>query len=191
MPCPENLTLQSSPALVDSPSPQEKQLLLDGTEGLVEDPEERRKRKNCEYTARYRKKYPGKVKLSDSATAKRLRSKFPERFKKYWADARLREKEIINSDWRIKSAAAAHQRNHMKVWRRGKREALAGRPKPKTCEICGRSDRRIHWDHDHQTMKFRGWICSNCNVALGMVEDSTETLKKLVTYLEQNAIRST
>jgi hypothetical protein len=66
-----------------------------------------------------------------------------------------------------------------------KQEKLAGRPKPKYCEICGH-DRRLSWDHDHETKLFRGWICQRCNAALGMTRDSVEILKKLIAYLEQS-----
>lgn len=39
-------------------------------------------------------------------------------------------------------------------------------------------------DHDHVTGKFRGWLCNNCNVGLGMLGDSIGTLRDAVSYLE-------
>lgn len=65
------------------------------------------------------------------------------------------------------------------------KEEIAGRLKPNTCEICG-SGNKICFDHCHKTGKFRGWICVNCNVALGQVKDSKETLQKLIDYLTFN-----
>ncbi|MEK6829277.1 MAG: hypothetical protein AABY15_04055, partial [Nanoarchaeota archaeon] len=38
----------------------------------------------------------------------------------------------------------------------GYKEKLAGRPKPKRCEICNKKG-KIYFDHDHKTNKFRGW----------------------------------
>lgn len=71
---------------------------------------------------------------------------------------------------------------------RRKREQQAGRPRSDNCEICGipASELRqaLHFDHDHKTGKFRGWICNRCNLALGMVSDNVEILRRMVDYLE-------
>ena len=55
--------------------------------------------------------------------------------------------------------------------------------KPTTCAVCGGSG-TICWDHSHKTDRFRGWICSNCNIALGLVSDNAETLRRLADYVE-------
>ncbi len=54
------------------------------------------------------------------------------------------------------------------------------------CEACGgpANARRLHFDHDHATGKFRGILCQGCNVALGGVDDDVERLQALVRYLE-------
>ena len=41
-------------------------------------------------------------------------------------------------------------------------------------------------DHDHVTGKVRGLVCTNCNVALGMIRDNPETARKLAKYLESH-----
>jgi len=66
-----------------------------------------------------------------------------------------------------------------------KLERVAGRPKPDTCEICGKGG-KICYDHSHKTGKFRGWLCSRCNLYLGGVQDNIEILNKMVTYLVKN-----
>ena len=66
----------------------------------------------------------------------------------------------------------------------------APRIMPDRCEVCGNLgkdfQKGLHYDHNHKTGKFRGWICFKCNVALGMVGDNVEILKKLINYLENN-----
>lgn len=57
------------------------------------------------------------------------------------------------------------------------------RVKPEFCEVCGRGG-RIVWDHNHKTGEFRGWLCHQCNSALGFVGDNPDTLKRLSDYLQ-------
>lgn len=64
-------------------------------------------------------------------------------------------------------------------------EEIAGRLRPKTCEVCYLPG-RIIFDHDHSTGKFRGWICSQCNLALGHVKDNIPVLLLLAKYLKKN-----
>ncbi len=57
------------------------------------------------------------------------------------------------------------------------------------CGICSsepRKPRRLVLDHDHSSGAVRGFICGQCNVALGMVGDSPERLRQLAEYLEGN-----
>jgi len=65
-----------------------------------------------------------------------------------------------------------------------KKYGIEGIPVGTTCEICGGAI-RIAYDHDHQTGKFRGWLCMKCNIALGLVNDDIELLKKMIAYLQK------
>lgn len=50
------------------------------------------------------------------------------------------------------------------------------------------SDRvKINVDHCHTSGEVRGLLCAQCNAALGMVRDSSETLIRLVRYLKPGA----
>jgi len=62
---------------------------------------------------------------------------------------------------------------------------LKNMKKPEQCEICG-SIGRICYDHDHNTGKFRGWLCNRCNLTLGLVKDNTETLIALANYVKKS-----
>ena len=69
-----------------------------------------------------------------------------------------------------------------------KQESMAGRKKPKQCDVCKKSG-RICFDHDHVTNNFRGWPCNTCNLALGHAKDSAKTLYKLADYVERPLMR--
>jgi hypothetical protein len=71
-------------------------------------------------------------------------------------------------------------------WRK-KQEQEAGRPRPTECEVCGRGmGSTLHFDHSHQTGLFRGWLCSNCNRVLGLVDEKITILLELALYLEKS-----
>jgi hypothetical protein len=75
-----------------------------------------------------------------------------------------------------------------KEYTRADRERRAGRPRPEVCECCGESPRRqrpLHWDHDHKTGTFRGWICHDCNIGIGGAKDDVDRLRKMISYLER------
>ena len=41
-------------------------------------------------------------------------------------------------------------------------------------------------DHNHKTGEVRGILCSNCNVAIGLLKEDTKLIKKALLYLEHN-----
>ncbi len=58
------------------------------------------------------------------------------------------------------------------------------------CQICGNEGKahykRLVIDHDHETGKIRGCICSNCNSILGYCKDDPLVLQNLINYLNDN-----
>ena len=52
-----------------------------------------------------------------------------------------------------------------------------------SCEICGSED-KLCYDHDHNTMEFRGILCMGCNSALGHLGDNREGLLKALSYFD-------
>lgn len=64
------------------------------------------------------------------------------------------------------------------------------------CPICLRSTDEVSglggkyvgpWcaDHDHSTKKFRGWLCHDCNRALGNFKDNVVLLQRAINYLNK------
>lgn len=56
------------------------------------------------------------------------------------------------------------------------------------CSICGEKQedlpRMLCVDHCHESGKFRGLLCDNCNTAIGLMKDDVDSLKKAIEYLE-------
>jgi hypothetical protein len=55
------------------------------------------------------------------------------------------------------------------------------------CSICGSfpNGKRLSIDHNHSTGKIRGLLCSHCNLALGLFQDSVTNLSRAIGYLEE------
>ena len=55
------------------------------------------------------------------------------------------------------------------------------------CAICGTSDtgkrKAFAVDHNHDTGKIRGLLCSNCNTGIGNLRDNVELLERAIDYL--------
>ena len=69
------------------------------------------------------------------------------------------------------------------------RRKIVSKQKPIQCEICGAfgSDfkKGLCLDHNHKTGKLRGWICTRCNTAIGMVKENTEILLAIIEYIKK------
>jgi hypothetical protein len=59
------------------------------------------------------------------------------------------------------------------------------RPRPSNCEVCGTAA-FLCCDHSHATGKFRGWLCRQCNSAIGLVKDNPLVLRRLAEYVDQH-----
>lgn len=52
------------------------------------------------------------------------------------------------------------------------------------CQVCNAEcGTEIYLDHCHKTGKFRGFLCSKCNFAIGLTGDSPDRLVSLAEYL--------
>lgn len=54
------------------------------------------------------------------------------------------------------------------------------------CGICGRPvDELSPVDHDHETGRVRGILCTRCNLGLGALGDNVEGLQRAMDYLSR------
>lgn len=86
---------------------------------------------------------------------------------------------------RYKAAQEVHRARKMDA-----QERTAGYARPDLCEICDEAPKkRLAFDHCHAEGHFRGWLCSRCNLALGLVKDDPALLKKLADYLHADMLK--
>jgi len=59
------------------------------------------------------------------------------------------------------------------------------------CKSCGRPEgkRKLHADHNHETGEFRGFLCGQCNQALGLLEDSELKIQQLLDYKQAEWVK--
>ena len=65
------------------------------------------------------------------------------------------------------------------------------------CAICERPERSVDYrtkrvrslavDHCHTTGEIRGLLCSDCNTALGLLQDDETRMKKMISYILNQA----
>lgn len=138
-----------------------------------QDKQEAKKSKRLAYNA-YHRAYYSKNKERILPQREAIRAANPEKFR-----------EAVR-EWRRKNPELAAE-----YGRRGVRK-FKGIPEPtsqmpKLCEICCKPPKkRLNVDHCHETGKFRGWLCTGCNTALGKFGDSVAGLMRAVAYLKKN-----
>jgi hypothetical protein len=93
-------------------------------------------------------------------------------------------REKVRAMWRSWYARNAEKRREKeRLARLAKRAA-----RPATCECCSKPPRKngMHYDHDHTTGKFRGWLCGPCNQGIGLLGDTEAGLSLALKYLKRS-----
>lgn len=108
------------------------------------------------------------------------------KYHREWKRRNPQERE--KSRLRMKAAREADPKRFVTYNRRYKGLPEPVRSEPLVCDCCGRPPKGKHLclDHDHETGRFRGWLCGACNRAIGQLGDSVRGVMRAVRYL-QNA----
>lgn len=61
------------------------------------------------------------------------------------------------------------------------------------CAICEDliSGKKMHHDHDHQTGKWREWLCHYCNTGIGIFKEDPTRLQNAIDYLRKHSQQPT
>lgn len=101
--------------------------------------------------------------------------------KKYYRKYTAKKKQM-NRDWYLKNRESVRAVQNEKR-RKAKIEKAGYAPSGK-CEICEK-EAQMYFDHDHKTNDFRGWLCFQCNTAIGLAQDDVRVLARMIQYLEE------
>lgn len=157
----------------------------------------------CADSKKYCAKNPEKVKEKgrryralNSERAKedgrKYRAANPERVKEYSKKYRAENPEKLKEDNKKYRAA-----NREKLLSLGKEKKYGVSAKDVeqmnltqggACAICKVvPKKRLHIDHDHSSGKVRALLCNNCNLALGLLKDSSIVAHAAAGYLDYHA----
>lgn len=93
------------------------------------------------------------------------------------------------------SQTRPYRNAYVKVRRSRIQTKGAGRAKPERCDLCGGPPggrwHTFHYDHQHGTDRFRGWLCNKCNQALGLAGDNPALLRRMADYLVERGFTVT
>jgi hypothetical protein len=134
--------------------------------------------------AAYLKEYAKNNRGAMLEAKRRYREKNREKIRQGNRDA------IRDIDGQITAKEKEHQERN-RAQRAVDLETMAGRRRPEVCDACsGPPDtgRALHFDHCHTRGHFRGWLCRECNLALGNVRDNIQRLRQLIAYLERAGV---
>ena len=81
------------------------------------------------------------------------------------------------TQWRCTVDSNHRAKLYKRAYRQVKKDMLLTH-----CEICF-SEIDLVWDHNHIVNKFRGTLCRNCNIALGLFKDNPNLLLNAHKYI--------
>jgi hypothetical protein len=106
----------------------------------------------------------------------------PEKQKERARNYRTRNPEKIR-DTKLKQSFGVGLEYFNKKYRE-QNGVCAGCGKPETTFLRG-TLLSLAIDHNHKTGQLRGLLCMRCNLGLGSLDDSIETLENLIVYLKK------
>lgn len=194
---------------IEDPEKYAVQLAVDRNYQAIKNSDPEQKAKNAARAREWRRLNPEKAAALDAKRSERrkkaLQAGAPQESVRKFLTGHYDRKEYARGYYqrnREKQIAAA------KAWQKANPEraaAILARSRPVTkwegyyplstlnpvCEACGTNiagAKAAHGDHCHDTGRFRGWLCRECNLALGHVQDSIDRLHKLIAYLERTSV---
>ncbi len=123
------------------------------------------------------------IKPNADIWAEQDRKNNPEKYRKWAENSRKRQGQLRNTKEVCRRFDIPVEWYYEKLKKQnglcqicGKQETRKSRTEGKTCALV--------IDHCHRTGKLRDLLCHNCNVGIGVFNDSIDILRRAITYLE-------
>jgi hypothetical protein len=148
----------------------------------------RRARSKAHYEAN-KEKYKAKNKAWREANPERYKAATQKHNAKNRDKMKARSAEWYRQN-KTKAAATARRNKLKRYGITPEQKAAILRRQEHQCPICERflaESNRPAVDHSHATGAVRGVLCSRCNAALGLLEDSVANLERAIEYLSMRA----
>ena len=130
-------------------------------------------------------------KVRERDLKRKRRHENPERHREYTRKYRETHPE------QEKARSRACHKRHYQQWRAQTRKKLYGITDEEyysillsrggVCAICGstQNNRSLAVDHDHETKRVRGLLCTRCNTTLGQFNDDPKMFQAAIDYLNR------
>ena len=99
-----------------------------------------------------------------------------------WHKQNLEKHRNLGRSWELAHLEQRRERSRKAMRKFNGAKNPTGEQKFGPCELC-KTETKLHYDHDHATGEFRGWLCILCNRGLGMFRDNPERLIAAIAYL--------
>lgn len=134
-----------------------------------------------------------KNKVKAQATQRKWREKNKERIaaaNKIYAEKNREKLLAYQKQYRKKNHTVLHEKSVVRKYKVSSEEYQAILKLQKgLCAICGNPPEgkktKLCVDHNHDSGKVRGLLCSKCNLAIGLFEDDITTLRLALNYLKK------
>lgn len=141
--------------------------------------------------------------FDNTVKKKRIRNKEKDReYARQWA---LRNPEKVKENNKNRKRTKKQHSEYMKAWRIKEPEKAKSADLKKQygitiddynkklqsqnckCAVCGslQGKRALAVDHNHSTGEIRDLLCHRCNTSIGLMDESIDKLKALISYLEK------
>jgi hypothetical protein len=138
-----------------------------------------KRERNRERSRRYRERHPDRVKTSYA----KWKASTPRDQRAYMADYYRANRDKYLAYARTSGRARRLAKYGLTI---AEYDALLA-DQHGTCAICAGTPRYFVIDHDHETNRVRGLLCNRCNLAIGALGDTHESLVRAVAYLSKAA----
>jgi len=142
---------------------------------------------DIEYGKAYRQTPNGKEKHNTASSKYKKSQKGKLANKKYYEKHKKLKLKIMKTKPKYKSLNIQIDKKHRRRLNKEEKNFIIPLLDKGICMACGKSEpiknRRLSVDHCHKTGKIRGVLCSNCNRALGLLNDDISVLSNLFEYL--------